>query len=406
MVGVRNVVKPAVDEFQRVLRELPGDSIAVPPEESLLTPTIRNRLGDLKVESERSAEELGRMEVLFEVMEEGVLALDAERRVVHANRAVKGLLGEARVGAPISEVTRIPAVLGAVEACLLTGEKIEQEFRLLDQTPERVVQFTATLSVEVPSPGDGASPSGAPICVLVLRDMTELRHLEQVRRDFVANVSHELKTPLTSVQAYVEAVLDDPEMEVVQREKFLGKAKRNTRRIEAIVSDLLDLARVEAAGSLELEALDLAKLVSACVDTRWEDAGQRQVGLSFEKDAEVLPFQGDRNLVSGAVFNLIDNALKYTPAGGDVTVLVAGDDTQVWVEVDDDGPGIPLHLQERIFERFYRVDRDRSRELGGTGLGLSIVRNVARRHEGSATVVSQLGEGAAFRMTFPRSGRA
>ena len=197
LVGVRNVVKPAVDEFQRVLRELPGESIAVPPEESLLTPTIRNRLGDLKVESGRSAKELGRMKVLFEVMEEGVLALDAERRVVHANRAVKGLLGEARVGAPISEVTRIPAVLGAVEACLLTGEKIEQEFRLLDQTPERVVQFTATHSVEVPSPGDGASPSGAPICVLVLRDMTELRHLEQVRRDFVANVSHELKTPLT-----------------------------------------------------------------------------------------------------------------------------------------------------------------------------------------------------------------
>ena len=148
------------------------------------------------------------------------------------------------------------------------------------------------------------------------------------------------------------------------------------------------------------------KLVSACVDTRWEDAGHKKVGLLFEKDAEVLPFQGDRNLVSGAVFNLIDNALKYTPAGGEVTVLVAGDDSQVWVEVDDDGPGIPLHEQERIFERFYRVDRDRSRELGGTGLGLSIVRNVARRHEGSATVVSQLGEGAAFRMTFPHSGRA
>ncbi len=357
--------------------------------------------GRIRQRERRRSDELARLQSVLTAMDPGLLAVDAERRLVLANDAAARLLGvepPLREGRALSEITRLPPVIRSVEECLLTGQRVEDECGVTDGDAERLVQITAVRGA--------TRAAGRKLCVLVLEDITELRHLEQVRRDFVANVSHELKTPLTSMQAYLETVLDDPAMPVDQRARFLGKVRRNTERITAIVADLLDLARVEASTTMRSETMELGALVEACVETCREDAVVNGVSLELRRGEGERPLRGDRQEVVAAVGNLLDNAIKYTPAGGHVVVSVGGDERESWLDVRDSGPGIAPHEHERIFERFYRVDKDRSRELGGTGLGLSIVRNVARQHGGRVAVTSRLGEGSTFRLVFPREGAA
>ena len=245
--------------------------------------------------------------------------------------------------------------------------------------------------------------SGA--CVVVLRDLTERRRLEQVRQDFVANVSHELKTPLTTMRGYVETIQDDPDMPPAVREKFLDKVQRSTTRLGSIVSDLLDLTRIETTrDSVERHRVDLYALAREAIGLAQSSAESRSVLLRLAGAGGPWFVLGEDKSLMLAIQNLVDNAIKYSPEEGVVTVSLEGDENGLVLAVKDEGPGIPESERERIFERFYRIDKDRSRSPGGTGLGLSIVRNAVRSHGGDVDVVSTMGQGSTFRMHLPRAG--
>ena len=338
--------------------------------------------------------EAGQKAAIVSAMEEGLVALDRDHRVVLLNDAARRLLGSegADVGDRFADLIDAPELLLSADRCLEQGERIEGE---VVTTESDVIQFTAS-----PLRAVGGATEMA---VMVLRDVTAMRRLEQVRRDFVANVSHELKTPLTTMRGYIETVLDDDAMEPELRRSFLKKAERSTSRLASIVSDLLDLARLERSPEeLGDELLDLSALVIDCVHHVENDAEERGVLIEVSSTVPRTLVRGDDQSLVTAVTNLLDNAVKYTPPGGRVIVSVVVVEGMAEVHVVDEGPGIPLSEQERIFERFYRIDKNRSRKLGGTGLGLSIVRNVALSHGGEVSVQSEPGAGSRFVLRLPR----
>jgi two-component system phosphate regulon sensor histidine kinase PhoR len=260
----------------------------------------------------------------------------------------------------------------------------------------------------------GASPrtfgvTAAPVeaehtrgAVLVLHDITELRRLERVRRDFVANVSHEFKTPLTAIQGFAETLLagalDDPQNSV----RFLGIIREHAARLGRLTDELLKLSQIEA-GQLELEmrSLSVGELLAACLDTARLKAESKQLTLTADSSPDLPPVRGDLARLGEVLQNLLDNAVQYTPPGGRITVRAAVADNQVAIAVTDSGIGIPRADQQRIFERFYRVDAARSREVGGTGLGLSIAKHLVEAHGGRISVESEVGRGSTFTVFLP-----
>jgi two-component system phosphate regulon sensor histidine kinase PhoR len=238
--------------------------------------------------------------------------------------------------------------------------------------------------------------------VVTMTDITQRRRLEVLRRDFVANASHELKTPVAAVRALAETLLtalpDDPEA----GRRFAGRIARETERLDALAGDLLDLSRVER-GTLDVEPVDLVGLVKEVVGGYADRAEERRIRL----DAELQPgvaMRGDRAQLGLLLSNLIDNALRYTPAKGTVRVRLDAAEGRAILQVADNGEGIPADELPRIFERFYRVDKARTRQTGGTGLGLAIVRHVAEAHGGAVRAGSELGRGSTFTVTLPLAG--
>lgn len=345
---------------------------------------------------ERIERDQSEIRAIVGAMVEGVLAIDAAQRVVLLNAAAAELLGtsqDAARGKPVWEVTRAPEVTDLLARCLRTGTPAWVEASLPAAGGERVLRLAASPLADA----DGTFGS-----VLVLQDLTGMRRLEAVRRDFVVNVSHELKTPLTAMRGFLDAVLDDPELPEPMRRRFLGRAHEATERMIAIVGDLLSLARVEADGGLaRSEALDLRELAGECQGRAAALAALRGAQVQLDLPGEPVPVQGDRAELATALDNLVDNALKYGPPGGLVRVRVLRAGDEATLEVEDRGPGIPAHEQARVWERFYRVDKSRSRDLGGTGLGLSIVRNVAQAHGGRVSLDSEAGRGSVFRLHLP-----
>jgi signal transduction histidine kinase len=327
-------------------------------------------------------EDRGSMERVLSSMREGVLLVDLDGRTAFANPAIEELLGGR------------PATLDAV---LPLGLRDAARRAMVERTP-------ASAEVETGSPSRWLRGAATPVgddgsVLLVVSDVTEARRLEAVRRDFVANASHELKTPAASIQAAAEtigtAAVDDPA--VVPR--FAAQLEREAVRLSRIVSDLLDLSRLESGSALdERVALDVVL----------RDEGERFEGSAAEAGVELSIRAGSVPRVDGSardlalmVRNLVDNAIRYTRPGGRVDVRLDPDDGHVVLSVADTGVGIPGRDLSRIFERFYRVDRARSRETGGTGLGLSIVKHVAENHGGSVTVRSELGVGSTFVVRLP-----
>jgi two-component system phosphate regulon sensor histidine kinase PhoR len=350
----------------------------------------------------RIVAEVGQKAAILSAMDEGLVALDRALRVVLLNDAARTMLDPERkegVGVRFADLTSAPEFILAARECLEQGERREGEIRAPGAEDGNIMAFVVT---PVLDPGGRAE-----MAVLVLRDVTALRRLEKVRSDFVANVSHELKTPLTTMRGYLEAVLDDPGMDVEQRRAFLEKAGRSTERLTAIVSDLLDLARLERSiDESEGELVDLGPLVADCVRSIQPDAEERLVRVDMHLERSPVVVSGDDQSLVTAVTNLLVNAVKYSPENGVVDVSLRTEGGVGWLRVADQGPGVPFAAQERIFERFYRVDKDRSRQLGGTGLGLSIVRNVVQAHGGQVWVESTPGEGSRFHMQLPLSSGA
>jgi two-component system phosphate regulon sensor histidine kinase PhoR len=246
---------------------------------------------------------------------------------------------------------------------------------------------------------DDNKPIGA---ILVLHDVTELRHLERIRTDFVANASHELKTPITAIRGLSETVAGDPDVDRDTLQRFMQRIHAQSIRLSQLVGDLMTISRLEADHSTDsFSRINFVDLAARAVTTATGAAELKQQQFGARLPPERLEVYGDRQNLSQLVDNLIDNAIKYTPEQGRIEVRLSRWGDELLLEVEDSGIGISPQYQERVFERFYRVDKARSQSLGGTGLGLSIVRNIAERHGGSVAVKSQLGRGSVFSFRMP-----
>ena len=342
-------------------------------------------------------DERNRSSAILRSMVEGVAVIGADERILFSNQAFSQILGldaTACEGRRPVEVIRQSELLAAIQKVLAGGETVQSEVVMGTVRPR---SFALTAA---PVRADGTT--GA---VLVLHDISELRRLERVRRDFVANVSHEFKTPLTAIQGFAETLLagalDDPE----NRQRFVEIIRDHARRLARLTDDLLKLSLVEA-GKVELEFQPVAagELIRSCVETTRLRAEQKHQSLQAECPADLPPARGDARRLQEVLQNLLDNAVQYTLPGGRITVQARATEGAVVITVSDTGIGIPQADQARIFERFYRVDVARSREVGGTGLGLSIARHIVEAHGGRIWVESTVGQGSDFHFSLPTVG--
>ena len=336
-----------------------------------------------------------RMRAMITSMVEGVIAVDESDRVLFCNDAARELLdarGEQLEGQLVWERVRVAGFGALLEGARQERDLVQAELSVVRDGVNHIFDAQAT-----PFRGGGAAG-----VVAVLHDITDLRRLENVRRDFVANVSHELKTPLTSIQAYVETLLDGALHDEDNNERFLQKIDDHVRRLSALVTDLLSLARIESqADAVELETVSLAGVLAEAGRLVEGSLAKRGVSLSSQASDDAILARADRQALVQVAFNLIENAVKYNREGGTVTLSCAREGSEVCFRVADTGVGIPAADQERVFERFYRVDKARSRDVGGTGLGLAIVKHLVHTLDGRIELESHAGEGSTFTVWLP-----
>jgi two-component system phosphate regulon sensor histidine kinase PhoR len=373
-----------------------GDEIAVVA--TALDRTAR------KLEESFAAVETSRrqLESLLDSMQEAVIAVDADGKVLWVNGRMKRLVSTGgRTGAPVVEMVRDPSFLAAVEEALRRKEMCSTRATAL--LPGRVFQVTAAPMPLYPNGVKPGSPGAAsrPGAVAVLHDLTEIERVEKTRRDFIANVSHELRTPLTSVRGYAEALLDSPVAEDANTRESLDIILKNAARMTRLTDDLLVLARVESGEQqFGRRQTDPADLLQDALDTFGVAAREQGLELILE-DATHDPVLADPEAIHQVLANLIGNAIAYAREGGQIVLGACPKDNAVEFYVRDYGPGIASEHLPRLFERFYRVDKARSRESGGTGLGLAIVKHIVRAHEGQVRAESHLGRGSTFYFTIP-----
>lgn len=360
-----------------------------------LAPVLQDRIAQLEQDRQQLTAVLGGMA-------EGVLAVDSRRRLVFANASADRLfgLGPGSVGRLVPELIRAPQVLDAVNATLTSSEAYRGEVTMGGRDAGLRSQHRTLAVHGTPLPG-----TPGPGALLVFHDVSDLRRLERVRQEFVANVSHELKTPLASIKAYTETLIDWALHDETVNIKFLKRIEEQAERLNQLILDLLSLARLESGQEVYQHGpLVPTPVISDCVDHHRAVAESKSQTLtldlgSVDGDTYVL---ADEEAVRQICDNLIDNAIKYTPEGGSVRVSCRLEGDAVVVDVADSGIGIPRDDLPRVFERFYRVDKARSREMGGTGLGLSIVKHLVQSIGGQISVDSRVGVGSTFTVHFPR----
>ena len=389
----------AEGDFRPLLREGPRDEL------SDLADSLNQTAARLDREIRLLSGERNRSSAILRSMVEGVAVIDAEERLVFYNRAFSEILNVDPAnaeGRPLIEVVRNSDLVGLIRRALRGEEGLQSDITMgITQTQSFSITAAPVKALDLSSSGrtpDG-KPSGA---VVVLHDVTELRRLERVRQDFVANVSHEFKTPLTAIQGFAETLLagalDDPE----NNRRFLEIIRNHAIRLARLTNDLLKLARIEA-GKMELEfsSVALLELIEACTETTLLKANRKEITLEITVPPQLPAVRGDAVLLRDVLQNLLDNAIQYTPARGHISVVATAGPREAVVTVADTGIGIPLADAERIFERFYRVDAARSREAGGTGLGLSIAKHIVEAHGGKLWVESTVGQGSKFSFSLP-----
>jgi len=376
-------------DLERAVRPTGTDEVAH------LGEAFNHMTGRLRETISRAEEEAGWLATILEGMNEGVVAIDDEERVSFLNGAAREILAlpaDTKVeGRRLYELVRDPRLLGTVQAVRSAGRPVDGEFTQ-EGPPQRMIQLHAARI------GDGRTNT-----ILVLRDMSRLRRLERMRSDFVSNVSHELRTPLASIAAAVETLEDaDSRRDEDTGPRFVAMIRRNVARLEALLDDILALSRFESRPeTVKRGTIDLITVVRTATDEFQERARAARLELRAEVEGRV-PVMGDRLALRRITDNLILNAITYTPAGGHVWVSAREQDGQAELRVRDDGIGIPSSEIDRIFERFYRVDKARSRSAGGTGLGLAIVKHAVGLHGGTIEVKSEPGAGSEFIVRIPR----
>jgi len=353
---------------------------------------MADSLVDLLHQSQRDKSQLL---AILSGMNEGVIATNTQQRVVLSNQAAARLLDaslEEAVGRPLWEVIRHQAILQAASDVLLGSQR--QGLRI-GAIAGRQLQVTIRT---FPALG---TPEGL---VIVLHDATEAIRYEELRTEFVANVSHELRTPLTAIKGFAETLREGAMQDPQRGPQYLATIEKHADQLTNLVSDLLDLSSMESLpGVPRPEHVDLEQVARKAVELFQSAAQRKQQQLHIEVWPHLPHVDGNADYLQRAIANLIDNALKYTPEGGVVRLSVKQDNSALSVEVSDNGIGIPADDLPRIFERFYRVDRSRSRDMGGTGLGLSIVKHIVQAHRGTIEVSSKPGQGTRFVMRFPRA---
>lgn len=358
-----------------------GDDLGV------LAGSLNHLAEELENNVRRLGEERDRLETILRGTSEGVLALDADKRIRLVNAAATALLQlpDSVEGKPLYDVSREPDLLTLAESGFERTESAEIK---LDEPPRTLL-----------GRADPLQATGG--TVLVLHDVTEMRRLEAVRRDFVTNVSHELRTPVAIIRANSETLLDGALEIPKARQSFVEAIGRNSERLERLISDLLDLARVESGNQeLHTRELTLSTVVERVVSLLKRKADTKDIELKTQFDPE-LKVIADEKALDQILVNLVDNAVKYTEAGGCVTIVATRIDQEVQLAVEDNGCGIPLAARSRIFERFYRVDPGRARDVGGTGLGLSIVKHLAQIMGGQVGVEGRVPQGSRFWVKLP-----
>ncbi len=342
-------------------------------------------------------EQRNEQQAVLASMVEGVLALDMEERVLHFNQAAAQFLGvdpDKLQGQPIAEVARKADLQRFIARTLKEPDPIEGEIVLQDDAA-RYLQAHGTVLRDAEQQEIGV--------LIVLHDVTRLRRLENIRRDFVANVSHELKTPITAIKASVETLLDGAAISPADSEKFLRIVAKQADRLNAIIDDLLALSRIEQnddVSGMVLEVQTLEPALRSALQSCEVAAADKQITLHLVCDAE-LQARINAPLLEQAVINLVDNAIKYSEGQSSVQVEAEVEDDMVKIRVQDRGRGIAREHLPRLFERFYRVDKARSRRQGGTGLGLAIVKHIVQAHSGTVTVSSEPGAGSVFTILLP-----
>jgi two-component system, OmpR family, phosphate regulon sensor histidine kinase PhoR len=373
---------------------------------SELAAELNETAGRLSATIRSLTDERNRSAAILRSMAEGVAAVDSQARLVFCNEAFARIWNvDVRdvVGRSAIEVIRQPDVLELIPEALATGKTLIGEISFGGARPRN---FSTTVAPITPFETVGAqadSPSASRGVVIVLHEITELRHLEQIRKDFVANVSHELRTPLTAIQGFAETLLTGALEDKANNRRFVEIIGNHAARLARLSNDLLRLSQIEAGKmNADFQPVDLKLLVDGGVEAARAAAAQKKLVISEPDLPPNLPrVRGDGNLLRDVLRNLLDNAIQYTPAGGRVDVTAAVDDGFAVVTVSDTGIGIPQSDQPRIFERFYRVDAARSREVGGTGLGLAIAKHVVEAHGGKIWVESEVGNGSAFHFSVP-----
>ena len=402
----RRVTRP-IDELRAAAARLAGGdtTTAVPATEVAELADLATALSRLRAQLVERGLTIGRQgtqqEAVLGSMIEGVLAVDARQRLLGINRAAADLLDvdpDESAGRLLIDVIRNPDLRRFALTAIDCRAPVEDDL-VLHGPRDRTIRLRGTAL------RDASGEGGA---VIVLNDVTEMKRLEHVRRDFVANVSHELKTPIASIKGFVETLLDGAMDDPADTSRFLGIVARQADRLAAIVDDLLALSRIEqseGAGNLPVETVPVASILTAVTLDCGPRAADRSIRLEVDCPAN-LAATLNAALVEQAVINLVDNALKYSESGKTVWLSAAASEPpgprELVLCVRDEGCGIePIHLP-RLFERFYRVDKARSRNLGGTGLGLSIVKHIVQAHTGAVSVDSEPGVGTTFTIRLPR----
>jgi two-component system phosphate regulon sensor histidine kinase PhoR len=386
--GVERITQ--IDDSERA-KATPDDSVA----------SLAVAVNDVARQLQERAAELTQRrqehDTIVSSMIEGVLVVDADEKLISLNQAAARLLGLENtnvIGRSLQETIRNSDLHRIVTRTLELGTPVEGDITL-QGVEDRHLQVTGTMLRNAMRDTVGA--------LIVLNDVTRLRRLEQVRRDFVANVSHELKTPITSIKGYVETLLDGAFRDPEDTERFLKIVAKQANRLNAIIEDLLKLSRIEQGverGEIVLEQTALKGLLAAAISACETQITAKSIHVSLScPDDLVVRFNPP--LLEQAVVNLIDNASKYSNAGSAIEIAATQDSNAISIAVRDHGAGIASEHLPRLFERFYRVDKARSRSEGGTGLGLAIAKHIVLAHGGTISVSSRVGEGSTFTISLP-----
>lgn len=366
---------------------LPGDRMAaVSLALNSMASEIRERVNDI-------AEERGKLEAVLNCMTDGILITDTKARVVLANPAAKGLLNIKTeiLGEPVTMAIRIAEIHNLVMEVISRESMVTEEIEL--PNPDRLYIIATAAPLHSSEKAEGLAG-----VVLSLHDITKIKKLEEVRKTFVANVSHEIKTPITAIKGFAETLIDGALYDKDHAVKFLGAIQTHSERINSLVDDLLTLSRIES-GKIKIEAapLDIGTVLDTVFTLLMDKAKAKGLYLSKTIPSEPMLITADKNRLIQILLNLVENAVKFTAAGG-VTISIENTNSHFAICIEDTGIGIAKEHLSRLGERFYRVDMARSRELGGTGLGLAIVKHLVKAHGWDLKIDSVYGKGTAVKI--------